>query len=293
MSGEIQKFTEYLSAVKHASPNTVASYQSDLMKMVCYAKSQGVERAGEVRPTLLNAYVLELERKGLASSSISRYVASIKAFFEYEFREHRIPEDPAYLLKAPKVERHLPGILSVEEMGRILEQPDVSKAKGSRDKAMLELLYATGLRVSELISLRLSDVNLRFGWVVCRDGEKERMVPFGASACKALMAYMDSYRNSFLKKGKTDFLFLNCSGAPISRQGFWKVLKGYAGQAGIQKAITPRMFRHSCAAHMAANGAELTAIQKMLGYSDLTMAQVYASFQSSLKTEYSKVHPRG
>ncbi len=293
MDGEIQRFADYLLEVKHASPNTVMSYHGDLMKLAAYVKSQGVEAVDDVRTTLLNAYVLELERKGIAASSISRYIASMKAFFEYELREHRISEDPAYLLKAPKVQKRLPDILTVEEMELLLKQPDTVKEKGSRDKAMLELLYATGLRVSELVSLRTEDVNLRFGWVICRDGERERMVPFGTSAKKALTAYLDCHRGSFLKKGDTGYLFLNCSGESMSRQGFWKVLKGYAKQAGIQKDITPRMFRHSCAAHMAANGAELQTIQKMLGYSDLTVTQVYAGFQNGMKTEYSKVHPRG
>ena len=161
-----------------------------------------------------------------------------------------------------------------------------------RDKAMLELLYATGMRVSELVSLRMEDVNLRFGWILCRDEGRERMIPFGEKAGKALLVYLERGRDAFLKKD-TETLFLNCSGAPMSRQGFWKVLKGYAARAGIEKDITPRMFRHSCAAHMAAGGARMHMIQELLGYSDLTAAQIYAGFQPEVKNEYSKVHPRG
>lgn len=293
MDDELRYFISYLEDVKKASHNTVMSYQSDLIKMMVYVKGQGVTSIDGINATILSAYVLQLERNGMAASTISRYIASMKAFFEYQVREHRIMEDPAFLLKAPKVEKHLPGILTIEEMEHLLEQPASDNPKGYRDKAMLELLYATGMRVSELVHLNVEDVNLRFGWVICRDEDRERMVPFGAKAGRALMQYLDRGREAFLKKDKTDLLFLNCSGAPMSRQGFWKVLKSYAVKAGIDKDITPRMFRHSCAAHMALNGAELQTIQEILGHTDLTATQVYAGFQPGMKSEYSKVHPRG
>ena len=154
-------------------------------------------------------------------------------------------------------------------------------------------MYATGIRVSELIHLEVNDVNVRFGWVICRDKERERMVPFGEDAKKALVEYLEKGRKTFLKKEEKDLLFLKCAGAPLSRQGFWKVLKSYAKKAGIEKDITPRMFRHSCAAHMASNGANLQTIQEMLGYSDMAATQIYAGFQPGVKTEYTKVHPRG
>lgn len=293
MEGEIQSFILYLKEAKKASRNTVMSYQSDLAKMSAYAREQGAVSAKMVSPTILNSYVLELEKSGMAASTISRYIASMKAFFEYLVREHQLSEDPSYHLKAPKVEKKIPGILTIQEMELLLEQPDEDTVKGCRDKAMLELLYATGMRVSELIHLKTDDVNLRFGWVICSDEERERMIPFGAAAGRALMAYMEKARSSFLKGKEEKSLFLNYSGNPMSRQGFWKVLKGYANKAGIQKDITPRMFRHSCAAHMAANGAQLQTIQELLGYTDLAATQVYASFQTDMKNEYSKVHPRG
>ncbi len=293
MDDEIRYFIEYLRDVKKASPNTVMSYQSDLSKMALYVDHQGVESIRGVTATVLSSYVLFLERNGMAASTISRYIASMKAFFEYLLRNQRIMEDPAFQLKAPKVEKRKPGILSVQEMELLLEQPTADNPKGQRDKAMLELLYATGIRVSELIHLDLNDVNIRFGWVICRDGERERMVPFGANAGKALTEYLEKGRSSFLKKEKSSLLFLNCSGAPLSRQGFWKVLKSYATKAGIEKDITPRMFRHSCAAHMASNGANLQTIQEILGHSDLAATQIYAGFQPGVKTEYKKVHPRG
>ena len=293
MDDEIRRFIMYLKDVKRASGNTVMSYQSDLTKMMNYVKQQGLDRADEVTSTTLNAYVLSLERSGMAASTISRYIASIKAFFEYLVREHQVQEDPAYQLRAPRVEKKLPGILSIQEVEYLLEQPEQEHPKGCRDKAMLELLYATGMRVTELVNLNVDDVNLRFGWIVCRDGERERMVPFGEKAGKALAEYLDKGRSAFIKKDDSGLLFLNCSGMPMSRQGFWKVLKGYAHKAGIEKEITPRMFRHSCAAHMASNGAQLQTIQEILGYTDLTSTQIYAGFQSGMRTEYSKVHPRG
>jgi integrase/recombinase XerD len=293
MEEEIRYFMEYLENVKRASRNTRMSYHCDLTKLMNYVKEQGVTSVDKISATMLNAYVLSLEKSGMAASTISRYIASIKAFFEYLVRERRIDDDPSFLLKAPKVEKHLPGILTVEEMEQLLEQPVLDNPKGYRDKAMLELLYATGMRVSELIHLKLEDVNLRFGWVICREEGRERMVPFGSKAGLALMQYLDQGREAFLKKDQSDLLFLNCSGTTMSRQGFWKILKSYASKAGIDKDITPRMFRHSCAAHMALNGAELQTIQEILGHTDLTATQIYAGFQSGMKNEYSRVHPRG
>lgn len=293
MDEEIQYFVAYLEDIKKASPNTIMSYHSDLAKMMHYVESQGVDSVDAITATVLNAYVLDLEKNGRAASTISRYIASMKAFFEYLVRSRRIEEDPAFRLKAPKVEKHIPGILTVSEMEHLLEQPSADTPKGNRDKAMLELLYATGMRVSELVHLNVSDVNLRFGWVICRDGDRERMVPFGPKAGRALIQYMDKSRICFMKKESTDYLFLNCSGTSMSRQGFWKILKSYAQKAGIEKDITPRMLRHSCAAHMASNGANLHTIREILGHADLTATQVYAGFQTGMKSEYSRVHPRG
>lgn len=293
MDSEVQCFVLYLEDVKKASHNTIMSYHSDLTKMLIYVRQQGVDSVDAITSTVLNSYVLYLERSGMSAATISRYIASMKAFFEYLVRTQRLQADPAFQLKAPKVEKKLPGILTIQEMEYLLEQPVLDSPKGYRDKAMLELLYATGMRVSELVHLNTGDVNLRFGWVICRDGDRERMVPFGAKAGKALMEYLDRGRGAFLRAESREVLFLNCSGAPMSRQGFWKILKSYAVKAGIEKDITPRMFRHSCAAHMVANGAELQTIREILGHTDMTTTQIYAKFQPGMKTEYSKVHPRG
>ncbi|MCC8162771.1 MAG: tyrosine recombinase XerD [Lachnospiraceae bacterium] len=292
MEKEIREFTEYLEAVKRLSHNTVMSYRGDLLKMAACLEGQGIDSVSDVGATMLGSYVLDMEKAGMSAATISRYVASIKAFFEYLLREHAITEDPAFFLKPPKVEKHAPEILTEQEMECLLAQPSSNRPKELRDRAMLELLYATGMRVSELITLRVEDVSLRFGWLICRDAEKERMIPFGETAAKAIQDYLTMARDTFLKNGSQTILFLNCSGTPMSRQGFWKLLKGYAAKAGIDKDITPRMFRHSCAAHMAARGAGLPVIQEMLGHTDIAATQIYAGFQTGMKTEYSKTHPR-
>ncbi|MCD8197395.1 MAG: tyrosine recombinase [Lachnospiraceae bacterium] len=292
MEKEIREFTEYLETVKRLSHNMVLSYRGDLMKMAAYLEGQGTQRVEDVSATMLSAYVLDMEKKGMSAATVSRYVASIKAFFEYLLRERAIAEDPSFFLKPPKVEKHAPEILTEQEMECLLAQPSSNRPKELRDRAMLELLYATGMRVSELIALRVDDVNLRFCWLICRDAERERMIPFGEAAAKALRDYLSLACNTFLKNGSQVILFLNCSGTPMSRQGFWKLLKSYAAKAGIDKDITPRMFRHSCAAHMAARGAGLPVIQEMLGHTDIAATQIYAGFQSGMKMEYSKTHPR-
>lgn len=293
MDEEIRLFTDYLETVRKLSRNTVMSYHGDLTKMAAYMEEKGAVSAADVSGTMLNAYVLQMEKKGMSAATLSRYIASIKAFFEFLVREHQIEEDPAFFLKAPKVEKKIPGILTVQEMEHLLEQPSLDSPKGMRDKAMLELLYATGMRVSELIHLKVDDVNLRFGWIICKEGERERMIPFGDTAGRALKNYLEKGRTAFVKQEDSCLLFYNCSGAAMSRQGFWKVLKSYALRAGIEKDITPRMFRHSCAAHMAAGGAGLKTIRDVLGHSDMAATQIYAEFQSGITTEYRKAHPRG
>ena len=294
MDEEIRLFTGYLEEIKKLSRNTVMSYHGDLTKMAVYMKEQGITSTADIRGTTLNAYVLHMEKNGMSAATISRYIASMKAFFEYLVRERILDEDPSFFLKPPKVEKKLPGILTVEEMEHLLEQPSGDNPKGMRDKAMLELLYATGMRVSELVHLEVEDVNLRFGWIICRESGKERMIPFGGTAGKALQMYLDKGRNTFLKNEEDHLLFFNCSGAPMSRQGFWKLIKYYAKKAGITADITPHTLRHSFAAHLVENGADLRSVQEMLGHSDISTTQVYATLtHNRIREVYSKAHPRG
>lgn len=294
MQETIGKFIEYLEKEKHSSINTIMSYKRDLNKFALFLEKQGVFAVSKITATNLTSYVLLLEKEGRAASTISRNIASIKAFFDYIFQNGQIEKDISRILKAPKIEKKIPEILTVEEVSLLLEQPEEKNPKGIRDKAMLELLYATGMRVSELLHLRVEDLNLSMGYVVCHEGQKERIVPFGKEAKKALERYMGEARGQMLGEEKQDILFLNCSKKAMSRQGFWKLLKIYAVRAGIEKEITPHTLRHSFAAHLVGNGADLKSVQEMLGHSDISTTQIYADLNGkNIREVYSKSHPRG
>ena len=264
--------------MKQSSKNTVVSYQRDLRQLKEYLERQGIEEPSKVTRTSLNSYISYLERKGKATTTISRILASTKAFFHYELMEGNIRRDPAELLKTPKIEKKIPVILTVEEVNRFLEQPEGEGAKEVRDKAMLELLYATGIRVSELIGLELQDVNLAVGFLTCRDGEKERVIPFGKKVNQYLRAYLEKARPELLKGNESTWLFTNCSGKQMSRQGFWKIVKYYGDKAEIQVDITPHTLRHSFAAHLISSGADIQAVQTMLGHADLATTLAYQGY---------------
>ena len=280
MLSDITNFAEYLREVKKTSRNTELSYQRDLIQLSAYLEEQGITEVGKVTKTSLNSYILYLEREGKATTTISRMLASMKAFFHYEFSLGKIPKDPAELLKAPKIEKKAPTILSVEEVEMLMAQPKGKKPKEIRDKAMLERLYATGIRVSELVHLELTDVNLPVGFITCRDDQKERNIPFGCTTKKALVDYLENGRESLLKGKEANWLFVNCNGKAMSRQGFWKIIKYYGEMAGIQSDITPHSLRHSFAAHLLKNGADVRAVQNMLGHSDMATTQVYTAYCS-------------
>lgn len=293
MQIDIQKFITYLIEVKNASDSTVTSYERDLRKLDVFLSEHGVEQIGQITATNLNSYILYLEKQGMSPATVSRNIASIRAFFHYALKQREIQEDPSELLKAPHVDRRAPGVLSMDEVTRLLEQPGEENPKEIRDKAMLELLYATGMRVTELITLKLSDVNMNLNYVVCRDGVKERVIPFGSQAKKALEVYLKSARNLLVKDEQTENLFTNCSGKQMSRQGFWKLIKQYAECAKISTDITPHTLRHSFAAHLVQNGADLKAVQEMLGHSDISTTQIYMNLAASrMKEVYEKAHPR-
>ena len=278
MTEDIKDFVVYLREVKRTSANTEVSYQRDLLQMASYLREKGITDVSKVTRTSLNSYILHLEKEGKATTTISRVLASMKAFFHYELSCGRIRRDPAELIKAPRVEKKLPTILTVEEVNCLLAQPGGEAPKEIRDKAMLELLYATGIRVSELIHLKLEDVNLNVGFITCRDGVKERTVPFGKVARQSLMDYMERARKVLLKGNESEWLFTNCSGKPMSRQGFWKIIKYYGEKAGIQADITPHTLRHSFAAHLLKSGADVHAVQAMLGHSDMATTQAYMAY---------------
>lgn len=293
MEEAIQKFIRYFHKNKKSSANTEVSYKRDLEKLMQYLQEElHITSWDQVTATNLNSYMLFLESSKYASSSVSRSVASIRSFYQYMVKKEMVPENPSDELKPPKIEKKAPEILSVEEVSFLLKQPDRTTPKGIRDSAMLELLYATGMRVSELIGLRVSDINMQMNYLTCVDRKKERIIPFSATAKKALSLYLEKARKIFVHE-ESDILFTNVSGQPMSRQGFWKVLKGYAAEAGIKADITPHTLRHSFATHMLQNGADLKSLQEMLGHSDISTTQMYLSMSiTKIRDVYNKAHPR-
>jgi integrase/recombinase XerD len=278
MRGEVDRFEQYLREVKQASENTVQSYRRDLMQMITYLEEKGIREAAKVTKTSLHGYILHMEEQGKAATTISRMMAAIKAFFNYECMQARIRRNPAESLHAPKVEKKAPVILSVDQVSALLAQPSGQTPKEIRDKAMLALLYATGIRVSELIGIQMEDINMNIGFLVCRDGERERTIPFGRSAKAALEEYLEHARNELLRGKGSDYFFVNCTGGAMSRQGFWKIIKYYGEKAGIEEDITPHTLRHSFAAHLIARGADMRAVQTILGHSDMATTQMYAAY---------------
>lgn len=287
----IEQYVEYLRTTKKSSDNTVASYKRDLLKFANYFKSQEKMDIRSINETNLNSYILFIEKQGMSMATVSRNIASIKSFFAYLLREGIVQADPSEQLKPPKIEKKTPDVLTISEVNKLLEQPGNTTPKEIRDRAMLELLYATGIRVTELVTLKVHDVNLKLGYVECHDANKSRIIPIEDAAQTALAAYLDGVRDCMCSN--SDYLFSNCKGTPMTRQGFWKIIKHYAAKAGIDKDITPHMIRHSFASHLVNNGADLKAVQEMLGHADISTTQIYLnSKQSRLKEEYKKAHPR-
>ncbi len=281
MDGELIRFASFLKNERRMANNTLVSYERDLRQMIAWMNGCGVSEPGKVTDTLLNSYVLWLERQGKATTTISRVVASMKSFFAFEEKEGVISSNPAENLKAPKVEKKAPTIMTGEEVEAFLAQTRGKTLKKIRDRAMMELLCATGLRVSEIIDLKVSDLNFNIGYVICRDEERERAIPFGRDAQDALLTYLSEARARLLKEQNTDLLFVNISGKALSRQGFWKIIKYYGDKAGIRKEITPQALRNSFAAHLLQTGADMRSVQAMLGHSDLSVTHAYVSYINS------------
>ena len=294
MENVIDGFISYLHKVKNTSTNTELSYKRDLKKVVVFMQQNGISDFSQVTKEDLIAYKNEMEENHFAAASISRTVASLKALYHYMCQEGIVSEDISDVLKAPKIEKKMPEILTTQEVECLLEQPAGASSKEIRDKAMLELLYATGIRVTELINLKISEVNIPMSFILCRDANKERVIPFGTAAKSALVRYIESARQRMLEDEKSEILFVNCSGQPMSRQGFWKLIKFYSKKAGITTDITPHTLRHSFAAHLVENGADLRSVQEMLGHSDISTTQIYTNMNhKKLREVYAKAHPRG
>lgn len=293
MTDYLALYRSYLTTEKRMSANTVSSYMRDLSQYDQWLKQKktDLKRAKNI---LLQEYVKRLEQLGKSPATMSRFLASSKSFYAYMFfAKGYIKTNPTAALKAQKVQRKYPEILTNKEVELFLEQPKCVDEKGFRDHAMLELLYATGIRVSELIDLDVDDLNLPAGLVVCRSKGKERSIPLYPGAVKALQDYVQHIRERIVTNDEEKALFVNMNGERMTRQGFWKIIKFYQEKADIKKDITPHMLRHSFAAHLLENGADLHSIQEMLGHADISSTQIYTHIvKKQLKDVYQKAHPR-
>lgn len=294
MKQKVTSFLSYLKNEKKASENTILSYGRDLKEFISFLEKTEIPSFTMVNKTTILAYNYEMKKQKKADSTISRSMASLRAFFQYLIQTGELSESPTFGIELPKLEKKSPEYLLVEEVELLLKQPKEKSVKGLRDSAMIELLYATGIRVSELVTLKEKDINLTLEYVECKNENKVRILPFGKKAKEAIEAYLKTSRPILAEKGShKDVLFLNCFGNPMTRQGFWKIIKGYAKKAGIEKSITPHMLRHSFAMHLLENGATLEFVQEMLGHSDISTTQVYLRTEKeNVKNVYAKVHPR-
>ena len=292
MDKQVELFLEFIRDEKKLSDNTLQSYQRDIVQYMQYIDNNRLNFY-KVKEEDVRNYFKHLEELNKKASTISRNLASIRAFYQFLKRNKKVKKDPTEEIQAPKIEKKVPNILTSKEVELLLEQPKNIDLKGIRDKAMLEFAYATGMRVTEIISLNIEDVNIEDGYVKCHSSEKERSIPLGSMALKALREYIENARSIMIKDEDNKALFVNVNGRRLTRQGFWKIVKYYKEQAHIAKDITPHVLRHSFATHLLQNGAELKAIQTMLGHSDISSTQIYMQFQDeSLRGIYKKAHPR-
>lgn len=290
MEQHIQDFLAYMQEVKHASKNTLQAYQNDLKRLQAFYEKQNISSVTKISETSLNSYILSLEREGLSPSTVSRNIAAVKAFLLYLIKHQCILEDPSERIKPPKVQKKTAAVIDTSVVDQLLKQPDNGTKKGIRDRAILELLYATGVKVSEMAAIRVSDINLPGRYITCRE-RRERNIPFGKSAKAALQEYLD-IRSKYYDKNNSEFLFLNSNGEQLSRQGLWKILKSYAREAGLSD-INPNTIRHCFAAHMIENGADLGSVQEFLGHSDITTTQLYITHNyKNSRDVYMNTHPR-
>ena len=292
MEKQIRNFLDFLKNDKKASKNTLQSYERDIMQFYRYITENKIVYTKATEEDI-KTYFKHLEEIGKKPSTISRNLATIRAFYQYLLKVRKTKKDPTEKVQAPKIEKRAPSILSAQEIELLLDQPKSVELKGIRDKAMLEFAYATGMRVTEIISLDVDNVNLEEGYVTCKSETKQRNIPLGSLSLKALKDYIDNARPIIIKDESVKALFVNTNGKRLTRQGFWKIVKYYKEQAHITKDITPHVLRHSFATHLLQNGADLKAIQTMLGHSDISSTQIYMQFQDeSLKNVYKKAHPR-
>ncbi|QED48505.1 site-specific tyrosine recombinase XerD [Cytobacillus dafuensis] len=296
MEDELKDFIHYLIVEKGLAKNTIMSYERDLKSYTKYLINiENLLSLNSVQRAQIIHFLGFLKDQGKSSKTLARHVASIRAFHQFLLREKSVDHDPSVHIESPQLERSLPKVLNMQEVETLLDSPKNTDHYGIRDKAMLELLYATGIRVSELIGLNMGDVHLTMGFVRCvGKGNKERIIPIGKAAAQALDYYLKEGRSQFLsKKHQEEAFFLNHHGNRLTRQGFWKILKRLTREAGIEKELTPHTLRHSFATHLLENGADLRAVQEMLGHADISTTQIYTHVtKTRLKDVYTQFHPR-
>ncbi|WNR42518.1 site-specific tyrosine recombinase XerD [Paenibacillus roseipurpureus] len=295
MTSELQSFIRYLTTERGLSKNTLESYERDLLQFAAYLELQGVTNWRDSGKMHLAGYLSQLKTIGRASATLSRIRVSLRSFYQYLVKERFMDSDPSVFIEVPKLEKKAPKVLSVNEVEQLLDAPPPDQVNGARDKAMLELLYATGMRVSELVSLNLTDVNLEMGFIRCiGKADKERMIPLSGIAIRTLTKYVQNYRAKLLKRTtEEEALFIGHLGTRMTRQGFWKIMKRYAAETKITNEITPHTLRHSFAAHLIENGADLRSVQEMLGHSDISSTQLYVQVtKHKMKDVYNRAHPR-
>ncbi len=293
MLDKITDFCDYLRNERKLSKNTLDSYSRDLKKFHAYLEDNKIDSFSEITDNTVLTYQLHLQNLGRSTATVSRNLATLRTFFGYLLDEGLIAKNPTRKLVSPKAERKMPKVLTLTEVDRLLNQPDMESETGKRDKAMLELLYASGIRVTEMVSLNTDDVNIDIGYIRCKnERSKDRIIPIGKMAKTALSEYMDTSREELIKTD-TQALFVNYYGKRLTRQGFWKIVKRYTNMAEIDKPITPHTLRHSFATHLIQNGADLKSVQEMLGHSDISTTQMYIELsRSRIQEVYNKAHPR-
>lgn len=294
MNKLVKEFLDYLLIERGLADNTIVSYEKDLQNFLQFLNKISVKDLEKLEKEHILAYLVHLKKMKRAAATIARRTAALKTFFNFLYQEGYIVNNLGENLEGPKKEKKLPDFLSVKEMDKLLAIPQLNTVQGVRDKAMLELLYATGMRVSELINLDLHNLNLEMAYVRCwGKGSKERIIPIGSQAVSSLNTYLQWGRNKLLKNPREQALFLNQHGKRLTRQGFWKILKKYVKLAGIEKKITPHVFRHSFATHLLENGADLRVVQEMLGHADISTTQIYTHLTTKrISQVYNDAHPR-
>jgi len=294
MNELIEQFLIYISVERGMANNTLSAYKRDLTRFAGFLKTKKIDSIDKISRQLINSFMMAEKDRGLSSNSVSRELACIKSFFKFLLKENTIKEDVSNIIESPKLWKKLPVTLNLNEVEALLNAPNVKDLMETRDKACLELMYATGMRVSEVVNLKMDDINMGVGFAKCfGKGSKERIVPFGKKAKESLERYLEKSRPHFLKKNISNFLFLTRLSKPMSRQTFWKIIKRYVKVARIKKRVTPHSLRHSFATHILERGADLRIVQEMLGHSDISTTQIYTHVSKDrLKSIHQKFHPR-